>query len=322
MDIAHFWTFDAQSLSLTIDTLSRGALVVDPMVERPITVERHAHQSPQFPVGIFDTATAFGKLRMIAGLCGDVRKEQRTAEPLGTVPIGVLERKGRMHGQAFGTHGRAIGIAGKRGMSMLIERNGSDAAMQRGALIDVPGIEGSIGGDVGRIGIEGQHAVAVQGAEVGDIAFIERLGEIRHHHIAINGIGAGGDPGAIAKQADLFFFRAAVGLHLIAALFDAQAAIRVALRDVGDIKAAFDVDVGVVLAHPGVNVLDIEGHRFAQSGNFRLESRHRGLQEVLQQSWIKQTQFLREPEATRKRFLDSKAIGGTLDRAPGGSRVR
>ena len=73
---------------------------------------------------------------------------------MGTVPIGVLELKGRMHGQAFGTHGRAIGIAGKCGMSMLIERNGSDAAMQRGALIDVPGIEGSIGGDVGRIGIK------------------------------------------------------------------------------------------------------------------------------------------------------------------------
>src|SRR5438046_4762887 len=119
------------------------------MVERPITVECHPHLPTQFPVGIFDTATAFGKLGMVARLSGYVRKEQRAAEALGAVPIGVLERKGRMHEQAFGTPGRAIGIAGKRGMGMLIERNGSDAAMQGSALVHVPGIEGGISGDVG-----------------------------------------------------------------------------------------------------------------------------------------------------------------------------
>ena len=150
--------------------------------------------------------------------------------------------------------------------------------------------------------------MAVQGAEVGDIAFIERLGEIRHHQIAINGIGAGGDPGAIAKEADLFFFRGAVGLLLIAALFDAEAAIGVTFGDVGDIEAAFDVDVGVVLAHPGKDVLDIEGHHFAQSWDFLLESRHRSVQEGLQQAAIQEAQFLGEPVATRKRLFDIKAI--------------
>jgi hypothetical protein len=115
---------------------------------------------------------------------------------------------------------------------------------------------------VGGIGIQGQHAVAVQGAEVGDIAFIERLGEIRHHHIAIHGIGAGGDSGAIPEEADLFFFRAAVGLHLIAALFDAEAAIRIAFGNVGHIEGAFDVDIGVILADPGKDMLDIKGHDF------------------------------------------------------------
>src|SRR6266496_89907 len=153
---------------------------------------------------------------MVAVRAFDVRKEQRTAEPLGAIAIGVLERTGRMHGQAFGTPGRAIGIAGKCGMGMLIERNGSDAALQRGALIDVPGIKGSIGGDVGRIGIQGQHSVAVQGAEVGHIPFIERPGEIRHHHIAINGIGTGGDPRPIAEEADLFLFLGAARLLLVA----------------------------------------------------------------------------------------------------------
>src|SRR5207249_11146082 len=68
---------------LTIDTLSRGALVIDPVVKWPVAIQGHAHLPAQLPVGIFDTATAFGKLRMIAGLCGDVRKEQGTAEPLG-----------------------------------------------------------------------------------------------------------------------------------------------------------------------------------------------------------------------------------------------
>jgi len=43
---------------------------------------------------------------------------------------------------------------------------------------------------------------------------------------------------------------------------------------VGDIEAAFDIDLIVVLTHPGKDVLDIEGHRFAQAGDFLLQGMH------------------------------------------------
>ena len=64
-------------------------------------------------------------------------------------------------------------------------------------------------------------------------------------------VGASGDARAIAKKADLFHFRGAVRLHLVAAFLDAQSAVMVPFRNVGHIEATFDVDIGVVLAHPG-----------------------------------------------------------------------
>ncbi len=90
-----------------------------------------------------------------------------------------------------------------------------------------------------------------EGTKIGDIGFVERQGVLGQHHIAIDRIGTGSDTSAIAEEADLFLFLGAVRLHLVATLLDPQAAVRVAFGDVGHIEAAFDVDVGIVFAHPG-----------------------------------------------------------------------
>ena len=52
---------------------------------------------------------------------------------------------------------------------------------------------------------------------------------------------------------------------LIATLLDAQPTIGIAFRDVVDIERACDVDARIVLADPGIDVLDIKGDGFAQA---------------------------------------------------------
>jgi hypothetical protein len=56
------------------------------------------------------------------------------------------------------------------------------------------------------------------------------------------------------------------------------------------------------------DVLHIEGHDFTQSWDLLLESRHRSVEERLQQARIQEAQFLGEPIATRKRLFEIKAI--------------
>src|SRR2546430_6588863 len=128
------------------------------------------------------------------------------------------------------------------------------------------------------------------------------------HHLAIDRVRAGGHSSPIAKEADLFLVLGAIRLFLIATFLDTEATIGVTFGNVGHIEGAFDVDIGVVLAHPGKDVLDIEGHDFTQSWDLLLESRHRGVQERLQQGRIQKTEFVGEPVATRKRLLHIKAI--------------
>jgi hypothetical protein len=56
-----------------------------------------------FPVVILDTARAFGKLHMLAGLPSPLEKEQRTLEPLRAVAVGAVELFGGIDGTARGT---------------------------------------------------------------------------------------------------------------------------------------------------------------------------------------------------------------------------
>lgn len=61
-----------------------------------------------------------------------------------------------------------------------------------------------------------------------------------------------------------------IGLLLVGAAFDAEAAVRIASQTPGFVVAVFDVGALVIFPHPGVNMLDIEGDGFAQARNLFL----------------------------------------------------
>ncbi len=151
MDVADFWTLDAKCLRLTIDAFAGGALVVDAVVKRPITVQRHTHPATPFPIDIFDAAFALGELVMLARLPSLCRKEEGTLKALGAIAIGMIELLGRVHGQADWTEGNAVRQAGKRGLAVLVEWDGSNAVMEGSTLVHIPGVEGRISRHVGGI---------------------------------------------------------------------------------------------------------------------------------------------------------------------------
>ena len=95
--ITDFWALDAECLSLAVNAFTTGALVVDPLVERAVTIEGDTHETSQLPIEIFDTAFSFGKLSMVTGLISLFREEQRTTKALCTIAIGVIELIGGMH---------------------------------------------------------------------------------------------------------------------------------------------------------------------------------------------------------------------------------
>ena len=306
--ITDVWALNAFGLRLTVDALSRGALVRDGVVKRAVTVEGDTPLPAPFPVDIFDTATAFEKLLVGAGLPGFFGKEQGTAEALGARAVGMLELKVRRHRQLFRAERSAVGLPFIKRVGVLVEWNGRDAAKQEGSLVDVPGIESGVSGDIDGIGIYGQHHLVVEATKVGDITLIERLGELSQHDIAVDGIGASRDAGAIAEEADLFFFGRAISLDLMAALFDAQATIGIAFGDVSDIEAAFDLDLIVVLTYPGKNVLDIKGDRFPQAGDFLLQGLNALHQQALEEGLIEVLQLGTQPVIARHGALDIKAV--------------
>jgi hypothetical protein len=168
-----------------------------------------------------DTAFLFTKLLMVTGLAGRRWIEQRTAVALRAVALGMLELVGRMHAQADGTQRSAIGIALIHWMSMLIERNGGNTSATHTGLIGVPGVEGSISGDMDGKGMEHGDRLDVKRHKVGDVVFVEGQGGVGQHHIAVDRISGGCDAGAVAPDEFLFFCGGAVGLHLVGALFDA-----------------------------------------------------------------------------------------------------
>jgi hypothetical protein len=155
-------------------------------------------------------------------------------------------------------------------MARLVKRNGPDAAMPSGILVDEPGIEGGIRRDVGRVAVQGHDRALVEGARVGHIVLVERLGKLSQHDIAVVGGDGGGHAGAVAPQILLDLFGRAIGLLLIGAALDTQLAVGVAAGLPRFVRAVFDVLARVVLFDPGVAMLDIEGDRFAQVRDFGL----------------------------------------------------
>src|SRR6266480_6530858 len=175
MDVAHLGAFQACGLRLAIAAFGTGTLLVDALVERTVAIERHTHLPAQFPIEVLDTAFLFEKLRLVTGLPRGVGKEQGAAKALGAVAVGVRKLGGGMHAKAFDAQRHAVGITTALGMTMLVERNGSDASAMHHGLVGVPGIKGGIGGDVGGKEAQGGDRTDVEGNKVGDIILVKGL---------------------------------------------------------------------------------------------------------------------------------------------------
>ena len=74
---------------------------------------------------------------------------------------------------------------------MGVEWESSDPLTRSGALIAVPGIKGGIGGKMRREAAQGGHRLHVEWEEVGDVAFVKRLGILRENDIAVDRVGRG-----------------------------------------------------------------------------------------------------------------------------------
>ena len=215
--IAHLGPFDAQLFGLTVDALGAGALVIHRVVERAVAIEGHAHLATELPVEVLDTAFAFGKLRMVAGLAAWLRKKQRAAKALRAIAVGVGELKGGMHAPAFLTQRHAIRSAMTLRMAMGIEGDGRHAVTMSHHLVHIPGIEGRIGGQMRGKKAQGTHGANVGREEVTDVVFIEGQGVLSQHHIPIHGDDRAGYARAVAPEVFFDFFFGAIALLFVGA---------------------------------------------------------------------------------------------------------
>ncbi|HEY1349812.1 MAG TPA: hypothetical protein VGF67_09330 [Ktedonobacteraceae bacterium] len=230
-------------------------------------------------------------------------------EALSAKAIGMAELSGGMHGQAYGAERGSVGKTIKGYFGELSERNSHDATVTSSGIGDVPGIVGGIASQVGGEVIEGENGLAREGTEIRDISGVEGLSVFSQHDSARVGYNGGSDPSSRAPEEFLLFFDGAIGLFLVGAALDAQAAIGIAFGLAGFVIAVFDIGPFIVLLHPGVDVFHIEGHCFAQTRDFVLESMHSGLEERLEQAAIEGAQFLTEPVLARQGLLDIEAVG-------------
>ncbi len=95
------------------------------------------------------------------------------------------------------------------------------------------------------------------------------LGVFSQHDGALLGKGGERHARAIAPQQFFFLCGGAIGLLLIGAALDPQAAMRVACRVFGFVRALCDRGALIILLDPGRDVLDIDSHRVAASRGSR-----------------------------------------------------
>ena len=110
---------------------------------------------------------------MRAGLSRVGGKEQRTAKALGAKAVGVLKWVRGIHAQAGPASRRAIGVARHFLVTMAIEGDGGNAFTMGHGFVDVPKVEGGIGGHMDGEVVKGHHAAQVERAVIGHIGFIE-----------------------------------------------------------------------------------------------------------------------------------------------------
>ena len=74
------------------------------------------------------------------------------------------------------------------------------------------------------------------------------------------------------------------------------------------VVGTLNIDAWIVFAHPGIDVLHIEGHGFAHARNFLPKGMDGGMEEILQKRAIQLLQLLAQPICTRNALLGIKTI--------------
>jgi hypothetical protein len=140
----------------------------------------------------------------------------------------------------------------------------------------------------------------VEGAIVGDVVLIEGLSVLGDDDIALVRGDSGDDARAIAPQVFFAFFGRPIGLFLVRRALDAHATIGVACGLTILAEAVAHRLAGIVLLHPGIEMLHIHGDVFAQARNFLLQRMDATVEQVLQQSVIERLLEVAQPALTTK----------------------
>lgn len=106
--------------------------------------------------------------------------------------------------------------------------------------------------------------------EIPDVVCIERSGVFSQDDIAVVRGGGSSNARAVAPEEFFLFFGRAIGEFLVGAALDAQFAVRIASQAFGFVIAFGDVGSLVVLFHPGIDVLHIEGDNLAETRDLLL----------------------------------------------------
>lgn len=177
--MANLRAFHAQGFGLAVAALAGSSLRGDGVIPRALAVKGDALEATWLLMTVCDAALAFAKGLMIAGFSRHLGEKQRARETPCARARGMIVRNRRMHEQAFGAGRDAIGSEARGGL--LVQRNGSHAAMTSSTIGDRPCITGGIGRDVGGEVVEGVHGLPIPRAKGRHIAFSQRLGVFRQH---------------------------------------------------------------------------------------------------------------------------------------------
>ncbi len=216
-----------------------------------------------------------------------------------------------MHRQADRTQGSADSQASQGRFALLGKWDSRDAAVTSCRLIDIPAILSSVGRQMSGKVVEGHNCLLIQGTEIGDIAFIERLRVVGEHDAAIVSYGRDSYPRPRAPEKFLLFLGRAINLLLVSAAFDPEPTIRVAGESFGFVIALGGVATPIVLFHPSVHVFHVKGNHFPEPWDCCFEIADSGSKQPLQEGRIELTELLTQPLVTRQRRVDIKAIRGS-----------
>src|SRR4051812_32125073 len=135
--------------------------------------------------------------------------------------------------------------------------------MTCGPVVDIPRIKSRASSHIGGVIFQGDNRLLIKRAEIAAIVLVEGLSLFGDHYVSIVWRSSSDDTRTIAPKIFLDFFGRAISLFTIRAFFDTQRTIGITFKLLAGLVALFDVHTCIILFHPGVDMLDIEGYRFA-----------------------------------------------------------